>query len=614
MIKFLYDYLIIKTSGLFDRNHYLLNNPDVRKAGTNPIAHYIREGWREGRDPGPFFNTSWYLNTYDDVRASKVNPLVHYIRHGMEEGRLPRKNYSSKETRPNRIVNIVKKFRFKFFKGQKPEYLDGEINFIPEKETVLIVSHDSSLTGAPILSLNIAQNMKREFNVISLLLNNGPLVESFCESSVLVIYPQSSEIQSNVLQITEIINKLLQKYEIKFAIVNSIVSREVLPILAERFVPSIHLIHEFAAYVRPKTAFPFAALWSHQTIYSTSMTYENALSNLPELNNSPVLILPQGKSEIPDLENNQNLSTVEVQEIDITKIKGQNNDTFLVLGIGSVQIRKGLDLFIACASKVTKAIEGKTVKFLWIGDGYRPETDMSYSAYIAEQIHRSGLEESVIIRDNAKNLDAIYDNADILLLSSRLDPLPNVAIDAMTHRLPVLCFNKATGIADLLIENDLGDICVSPYMDIHDISEKTVALLNGNSLRIKVGERLHNIAAEKFSMENYINNLVKVGDKIHRKVKEEKRDIEEIAASGIDRMDFYIPPNENYPHPFIHYVRSWASGIYRRKLFPGFHPGIYLDFRINDESNEDPLANYLRNERPEGPWTHELITGTSRKP
>jgi lipopolysaccharide biosynthesis protein len=55
------------------------------------------------------------------------------------------------------------------------------------------------------------------------------------------------------------------------------------------------------------------------------------------------------------------------------------------------------------------------------------------------------------------------------------------------------------------------------------------------------------------------------------------------------------------------YVRSWASGVWRRKLFPGFHPGIFLE-HYPQKVERDPLANYLRAGQPDGPWLCDLIT------
>ena len=51
----------IKKSGLFDEKYYLLHNPDVRVADTDPLRHYINFGWREGRNPSAQFDTKFYL-------------------------------------------------------------------------------------------------------------------------------------------------------------------------------------------------------------------------------------------------------------------------------------------------------------------------------------------------------------------------------------------------------------------------------------------------------------------------------------------------------------------------------------------------------------------------
>ena len=38
-------------NGLFDADFYLDRNRDVRDAGLDPLRHYLRHGWREGRSP-----------------------------------------------------------------------------------------------------------------------------------------------------------------------------------------------------------------------------------------------------------------------------------------------------------------------------------------------------------------------------------------------------------------------------------------------------------------------------------------------------------------------------------------------------------------------------------
>lgn len=77
----------IQGSGLFDAEWYLRTYPDVAAAGVDPVQHYILTGWKEGRDPGPNFNSSGYIKANKDVANSGMNPLLHYIEFGISEGR-----------------------------------------------------------------------------------------------------------------------------------------------------------------------------------------------------------------------------------------------------------------------------------------------------------------------------------------------------------------------------------------------------------------------------------------------------------------------------------------------------------------------------------------------
>ncbi|NDW45568.1 radical SAM/SPASM domain-containing protein [Ruegeria sp. PrR005] len=78
----------------FDRDFYVHLYRDVAEIGTDPLDHYVTEGWREGRDPSPFFSTTYYLAQNPDVQASGVNPYWHFIVAGQAEGRTgcPTKN------------------------------------------------------------------------------------------------------------------------------------------------------------------------------------------------------------------------------------------------------------------------------------------------------------------------------------------------------------------------------------------------------------------------------------------------------------------------------------------------------------------------------------------
>lgn len=71
----------------FDAAYYLQSNPDVVESGVAPVRHYLRFGWKEGRNPSAAFNTNAYLAANMDVRNAGLNPLLHFLEHGRKEGR-----------------------------------------------------------------------------------------------------------------------------------------------------------------------------------------------------------------------------------------------------------------------------------------------------------------------------------------------------------------------------------------------------------------------------------------------------------------------------------------------------------------------------------------------
>src|SRR5687767_11099465 len=90
------DAAVIERSGLFDREWYLKQYPDVAETKMDPIKHYLRYGAAEGRDPNADFSTWGYLDTYPDVSAHGANPFIHYVQYGQAEGRaLLRKDYAA---------------------------------------------------------------------------------------------------------------------------------------------------------------------------------------------------------------------------------------------------------------------------------------------------------------------------------------------------------------------------------------------------------------------------------------------------------------------------------------------------------------------------------------
>jgi glycosyltransferase involved in cell wall biosynthesis len=535
------------------------------------------------------FDSEFYLRYYSDIAEAGLDPYQHYVEHGRNEGRLP--------ARPAFIL-------------QK-----GAAVFDSAKETVLIVSHDATRTGAPIIILNVAQGLQQRYNVVSVLLGEGPLTEYFGEEAVLVAYSGEARNDPKLAQL--MLEPLTESYQFKFAIVNSVESWAVLPALAKLGVPSINLIHEFAANTRPKRAFREAILWATQTVFSTSITRENAIEEYPEFKEVTFQTIPQGLCKPPNIKSDPAFQAQEKDKVlKVLRPEGLPPNTIVILGIGTVQMRKGADLFVDCAAYVMRSGYGEQCRFVWIGNGYDPEHDAEFSVFLLEQIRRSGLQENVFFMEATAEIETAYGAADIMLISSRLDPLPNVAIEAMTHRLPLVCFEQSTGIADLLSVNGLGEACVVPYLDSVKMAEKVIAFMRSENLRQSVGEKLREVAFNTFNMETYVSQLEHIGETARARVVQEQKDREEIKKSGLARLDYFISPHANkrmsLDEALNYQMRAWAKGVDQRKLFPGFHPGIFMEQSGLHEVGVDPLAEYLRAGQPTGLWKQEVITADEK--
>jgi hypothetical protein len=71
----------------FDPTWYLTRYPDLDGAG-NPLVHYVEYGWKEGRDPSASFSNAEYLQRYPDVKRAGIDPLRHFVECGLAGGRV----------------------------------------------------------------------------------------------------------------------------------------------------------------------------------------------------------------------------------------------------------------------------------------------------------------------------------------------------------------------------------------------------------------------------------------------------------------------------------------------------------------------------------------------
>lgn len=63
----------------FDNSYYLNTNPDVRAATKDGSIHYLLYGWKEDRNPSPFFDHTFYRSRNPGLKPDEF-PLSHFVK------------------------------------------------------------------------------------------------------------------------------------------------------------------------------------------------------------------------------------------------------------------------------------------------------------------------------------------------------------------------------------------------------------------------------------------------------------------------------------------------------------------------------------------------------
>ena len=488
--------------------------------------------------------------------------------------------------------------------------------FDPQRSTIMLVTHEASRSGAPILALNIGRILAEKYNVVTVTLGGGALRQDFREIST-----STYELEKRVMsshKVSALIRSICAAHSFRFAIVNSVESRSVLPALKAAQVPTTILLHEFASYTKPRGAVSEVFEVADQIIFSTRITLENALESMGLGRGTKMIVLPQGKCVVPLGPATDAQRSAEIAWLDsVLRPSGSMDaDTFLVIGAGSVESRKGVDLFIECATRVIRSAGGGRFRFVWIGHGYRPDKDKLESAFLADQLARAGIETQVTIVRSTSEIEHAYRAADVLLLSSRLDPLPNVAIDALTAGTPVVCFERTTGIADFLFDAGLGRACVAQYMDAGDMASKILALASDESLHEQVKREGQTAALHAFNLEDYVQRLDLIASEFVPVERQVEQDLEFLLQRGAFDREFYWRLDEDTEtldeaQTIRSYLTAGRTGKGMRKPCASFNPMIYAEANLT-HSAFDPFAHFLRNGCLDGPWLLPVIDGQTQ--
>lgn len=156
---------------------------------------------------------------------------------------------------------------------------------------------------------------------------------------------------------------------------------------------------------------------------------------------------------------------------------GLSSPDVVVFGCGTIDWRKGPDLFVQIAAKAASV--NTNLRFIWIGGGAKAERES-----ITNMIQTAGLEGIVRFLGEKANPRDYFPLGKIFLLSSREDPFPLVALEAADAKMPVVCFEGSGGMPDFV-----GTECgvVVPRGDINAAAAAILTLAEDEPLRARLG-------------------------------------------------------------------------------------------------------------------------------
>src|SRR5213078_807362 len=97
----------------------------------------------------------------------------------------------------------------------------------PKRETILVVSHEATRTGAPILAYNIVKRLTPQYNVVTVLLSGGNIVSAFEAMSTTVVGPLQRK-DWHPVEMDYLVCRLLQHFRFSYALVNSVDARQMM--------------------------------------------------------------------------------------------------------------------------------------------------------------------------------------------------------------------------------------------------------------------------------------------------------------------------------------------------------------------------------------------------
>jgi glycosyltransferase involved in cell wall biosynthesis len=179
--------------------------------------------------------------------------------------------------------------------------------------------------------------------------------------------------------------------------------------------------------------------------------------------------------------------------------------TLPVVGvIGRLSPEKGVDRALQVHRAVTQKVAD--ARLLIAGEG--PE-----GARLQRYAEELGVGGSVRWLGYRESLGEVYRQLTVLLIPSRSEGLPNVALEAMAYGVPVVA-SSVGGLAEVISEGEDGFLL--PPDDTTGLARRVLEILQDPSLRERLGRRAVEAVGARFSLEARTRAMTGIYEEVRR--------------------------------------------------------------------------------------------------
>ena len=212
------------------------------------------------------------------------------------------------------------------------------------------------------------------------------------------------------------------------------------------------------------------------------------ISEFYRINKANIAILPNSV-EIPDY-------------IHENKLQNDNKHLLKIIFIGRIDRDKGLKEIILSLKSLPSQLH---YHFFLAGTGPEQQT------FVSECVDTLGDKFSYVGVLNSIEKVPFFQDADIFILPSYFEGLPNALLEAMAYgAVPIV--TPVGSIPEVVVDNKNGFIV--PIYDYETITEKIILLNNDRILLNRLGKASYQTILDSYSINNYIDKLNSIYDSL----------------------------------------------------------------------------------------------------